>query len=98
MKGKCGEEFKPYIPYCEECRYYDYCMKAYKEYTEIEKDNAPGDNFPLLPLQKEINDNKEHFKRYKPISTADVIIFRNDLDNMTIEVLIKTFEFYKEEK
>lgn len=99
MKGQCGGEFKPYNSNCENCNYYDYCMKAFRDY--MEKENAPGDSFPHIPLQpyeEDIKNNKEHFKKFKPITEADVILFRKDLDNMPIDIVIKTLEFYKEEK
>jgi len=94
MRGQCGEEFKPYTSYCEECRYYEYCMKHYTEYMEKEK--SPGDNYPLRPIEQEIKNNKEKFKRYNPIVEAEILVFKKELEDITIDIFIKTMELYKE--
>lgn len=99
MKGDCGKEFKPYNASCENCRYYDYCMKAFNDY--MEKENAPGDNFPKIPLQpyeEEIKKNQEKFKKLKPITTEDVDMFKVLLDRMSGDAVIKTIELYREER
>jgi hypothetical protein len=96
MRGLCGSEFKPYTSGCEDCSYYSYCMKMYKEF--MEKENAPGGNYPLRPFEQEIKNNQEKFKKYRPISDADIIIFRKELDDMSADQFIKVLELYREEK
>jgi hypothetical protein len=96
MKGQCGNEFKPYTSGCECCNGYEYCMRMFKE--DKSEDNTPGDNYPLRPFEEDIRKNKRQFKGYRPVTEAEVLMFRNDLEDMTIDRAIKTLELYKEEK
>jgi hypothetical protein len=85
MNGQCGEEFKPYTSGCENCSAYDRCMKQYK-------DIAPGDNYPLKPFEQEIKNNKEKFKRYRPIVEAEVLMFKSQLSSLTADDFIRILE------
>jgi hypothetical protein len=69
-------------------------MKHYKE------DNSPGDNYPLSLFEQEIKNNKEKFKRYKPITEAEILVFSQVLNQeySTIDNFIKVLELYKEEQ
>lgn len=100
MKGNCGSEFQPYTSCCECCNSYGYCMKKYQEYNPNENEKNPGDNYPLRPFEQEINNNKEKFKRYRPITEAEVLAFSYALEHeyTAIDNFIKALELYKEEK
>ena len=98
MKGQCGEEFKPYTSYCEECNYYEYCKKALNDY--LEKERCIGDNHPVLrPFEQEIINNKQKFKKLGKISIDEIDSFKNQLERVnTIDSLITMLDLYMEER
>jgi hypothetical protein len=83
MKGVCGEEFKLFSSRCEECTHDQICSKMYKDFiAQEEKEQAIGDNHPLIPDVKLLNKELEEIYSLTGASK----ISQNDINDLKIDL------------